>query len=111
MRHLRNRHIFLALLIRAGNATAEYPSDRESISIPTNDSLTTRFYIVTFLLVFLVMIAVGGAAGGLFLASLDRAQVGETVPVETLHKTLTEGALFLGFYIFVFMISVIVFCT
>lgn len=81
------------------------------VRVAPQESLNTRFFIAMFLLVFVVMITVGGTAASLFLSSLNATEARETIALSILHKTLSEAVFFVGFYAFVFMVSVIVFSS
>jgi diguanylate cyclase len=79
------------------------------VSIEPRRSLSTRFSIAVFLLVFAVMIAVGAEAGKLFLSTLFSAERGQIITPSLLRNTLGEAAFFIGIYAFLFLASVIVF--
>ena len=81
------------------------------IAVPPRQSLNPRFYIAVCILVFMVMIGVGGTAGKLFLASVYSTQRGGSIPLSVLRETLGEGAFFFGVYAAVAIASLIVFSS
>jgi hypothetical protein len=79
------------------------------VPVKPRHSLSTRFSIAVFLVVFAVMIMVGAAAGKLFLSTAYSAERGQIMTLDLLRNTLGEATFFLGVYAFVFIASVIVF--
>jgi hypothetical protein len=69
------------------------------------------FFVGVFILVLLVMIAIGATAARLFLLSLGAAPGSETISFAVLRDVLRQGAVFLGIYTLIFLASVIVFSS
>jgi hypothetical protein len=81
------------------------------IGVATRVSLSTRFYIAVFILIFVAMAAAGTAAGKLFLASLNSSPGTATISLSLLHTALREAAFFLGIYFSVVLSAIIVFSS
>ena len=83
----------------------------EQIGVAPRVSLSTRFYIAVFIVIFVAMAAAGSAAGKLFLRSLNSSPGGETISLSLLHTILREAAFFLGIYFSVVLTAIIVFSS